>query len=119
MTSADGVIGPLTWNKIVEVNAALPNITAPNFPGNLQSGSSGDNVRIMQRYLNDLALFYPSIPRLTVDGTFGPSTQAAVVAFQRHFGFSPTGAINQTTWNFIVSLRNLLTQDRATLAFAQ
>jgi len=108
--NSDGVIGPLTWARIVDINATMPNITAPRFPGNLQVGSRGDDVRILQQYLNDLAPTYPSIPRLTVDGSFGPITQSAVMAFQRIFGFQANGIVNQTTWNFLVSLRNLQTQ---------
>jgi len=108
--NSDGVIGPLTWGRIVDINATMPNITAPRFPGNLQVGSRGDDVRIVQQYLNDLVPFHPSIPRLTVDGSFGPITQSAVIAFQRIFGFQANGIVNQTTWNFLVSLRNLQTQ---------
>jgi len=117
--TADGVIGPDTWGRIVDINATLPSITAPRFPGNLQVGSRGDNVRLMQQYLNDLVPFYPSITRLATDGSFGPITQSAVVAFQRIFGMTPSGIINQTVWNFIVSMRNLLTQRQATTVFAQ
>ena len=104
----DGIIGPITWGRIVNVNAALPNITAPRFPGNLQVGSRGDNVRILQQHLNDLAPFYPSITRLAVDGIFGPITQGSVIAFQRIFGMTPSGVVTLTVWNMIVSMRNLL-----------
>jgi len=115
----DGIIGPLTWARIVEVNATLPNITAPRFPGNLQTSSRGDNVRVLQQHLNELAPFYPSIPRLNADGIFGPITQSAVVAFQRIFGMTQSGIVNQTTWNLIVSMRNLLTQGQAAQVFEQ
>ena len=110
----DGIIGPITWGRVVDVNATLPNIVAPRFPGNLQVGSRGDNVQIVQRNLNDLVPFYPTITRLAVDGIFGPITQGSVMAFQRIFGMSPTGIVNQTTWNLIISMRNLLTQFPAT-----
>lgn len=104
----DGIIGPLTWARIVDVNATLPNVTAPRFPGNLQVGSRGENVQILQGALNDLVPFYPTITRLNVDGIFGPITQGSVTAFQRVFGMTPSGIVNQTTWNLIMSMRNLL-----------
>jgi len=113
----DGVIGPLTWARIVDVNANLPNVTAPSFPGNLQVGSSGNNVRVLQQHLNDLVPFYPTITRLNVDGSFGPVTQSSVTAFQRVFGMTQSGIANQTTWNLIVSMRNLLTQGQAAQVF--
>jgi peptidoglycan hydrolase-like protein with peptidoglycan-binding domain len=37
----------------------------------------------MQGYLNIIAGRYTSIPRLTVDGIFGPATERSVMAFQR------------------------------------
>jgi len=111
--------GPLTWARIVDVNATLPNVTASRFPGNLQNGSRGDNVRVLQQNLNDLVPFYPSIPRLNADGIFGPITQSAVVAFQRIFGMSQSGIANQTTWNLIMSMRNLLTQGLAASIFEE
>jgi len=117
--NADGIIGPLTWARIVDVNATLPNVTAPRFPGNLQNGTRGDNVRVLQQHLNDLVPFYPSIPRLNADGIFGPITQSAVVAFQRIFGMVQSGVANQTTWNLIVSMRNLLTQGQAASVFEE
>ena len=106
--NSDGVIGPNTWARIVNVNAALPNIVAPQFPENLQVGSTGNNVRILQQYLNELRPNYPTLPLLNVDGNFGNITRSAVVAFQNIFGFAPSGTVDRTTWNFIVSLRNLL-----------
>ena len=104
----DGIIGPITWPRVVDTNATLPNITAPRFPGTLQVGSRGDNVRVLQQNLNDLVPFYPTITRLNVDGIFGPITQGSVTAFQRIFGMTPSGIANEMTWNLIVSMRNLL-----------
>ena len=115
----DGIIGPLTWARIVDVNASLPNITAPRFPGNLQNGSRGDNVRVLQQHLNDLVPFYPSITRLNPDGIFGPITQEAVREFQRLFGMAQSGIANQITWKLVVSMRNLLTGRQAAQVFAE
>lgn len=104
----DGIIGPITWGRIVDTNADLPNAVAPTFPGNVQIGARGDNVRVLQESLNALAPFYPTITRLNVDGIFGPITQGSVSAFQRAFGMTANGVANQITWNLIMSMRNLL-----------
>ena len=115
---SDGIIGPITWGRVVDINANLPDVTAPRFPGQLQNGSRGDNVRILQQNLNDLVPFYPSITRLNVDGIFGPITQSSVTAFQRIFGMAATGVVNQTTWNLIMSMRNLLAPEPMAQAIA-
>ena len=61
--------------------------TAPEFPGTLlRVGSRGENVRIIQEYLNRISSRYPSISRLVEDGIFGPATERAVREFQRIFG---------------------------------
>jgi len=104
--TADGVIGPTTWNSIVARYNSLPTAPptpGPAFPGTLlRVGSRGTDVALMQRFLNDLAAVFPSIPRLTADGIFGPITQSAVLAFQRQFGLTADGIIGPNTWNAIV-----------------
>ncbi|MDR0287866.1 MAG: peptidoglycan-binding protein [Clostridiales bacterium] len=110
----DGIVGPMTWAKLYEVYndviGTLPPILPPPptvnppFPGTpLTVGSRGENVLLMQRYLNRLSTFYPSIPRLTEDGIFGPATQNAVIAFQRLFGLTQDGIIGRATWDAIVT----------------
>ncbi len=99
----DGVIGPATWNKIVS-EAARPTPPSNQYPGTpLRLGSRGESVRYMQEQLNKLAQYYPQIPRLTADGSFGPATEGAVIAFQRLFGLTPDGVVGPATWNRIVS----------------
>ncbi len=63
-------------------------------PQTLQSGSSGFDVAVLQLQLN---LKGASIPRLNVDGIFGPLTQAAVMAFQRRSGLVPDGIAGSLT----------------------
>jgi len=106
----DGVIGPLTWNRIVEINNSIggptiPPTTPPPYPGTpLRVGSRGNDVLILQEYLNRIAGRYPSVPRLTVDGVFGPATQNSVVQFQRLFGLTADGVVGPLTWDRIMTL---------------
>lgn len=105
--TADGVIGVNTWNKILDVFYSLPNVSVPQYPGtSLRVGSRGDNVLIMQKYLNTIAGQYPSIPKMVADGVFGANTQSAVIAFQRLFNLTADGVIGRNTWNKIVSIYN-------------
>ena len=70
-----------------------------SWPGyNLESGSSGSKVRQLQEQINVIAGAYPAIPRLEVDGIYGPATAAAVSKFQSVFGLPATGVTDYKTW---------------------
>ena len=50
-----------------------------SWPGsNLEVGSTGDKVRMLQEQLNRIARNYPALPTITVDGIYGSATKAAV-----------------------------------------
>ncbi|MBQ9941003.1 MAG: peptidoglycan-binding protein [Clostridia bacterium] len=104
----DGVVGMVTWNKIIDIyGGIMENVDVPgtglgsrNFPGTPVSyGQAGTNVRYIQRILNEISKTYTSIPSVTVDGEFGPSTQRAVIRFQQQFGLSADGVVGRNTWN--------------------
>lgn len=70
-----------------------------SWPGyTLSNGSSGDKVRQMQEQLNVIADAYPAIPKITVDGIYGPATAAAVRKFQSVFKLPETGTVDYRTW---------------------
>ncbi len=69
-----------------------------SFPGNLQTGSSGENVRTIQRQLNAVSNNFPAIQKQRVDGVFGPATREAVETFQRAFQLPVTGIVDFGTW---------------------
>lgn len=70
-----------------------------SWPGyNLTQGSTGDKVRQMQEQINVIAGAYPAIPRVTVDGIYGPGTAAAVREIQSVFGLPVTGVVDYSTW---------------------
>ncbi|HEX5497252.1 MAG TPA: peptidoglycan-binding protein, partial [Mycobacteriales bacterium] len=70
-----------------------------------------DSVKQAQCYLNN-ALFFTSVPFLTVDGDFGSHTRAATIDFQRCWNhlFNPNisvdGGIGPQTWPRLQSMAN-------------
>lgn len=103
--TADGVVGPATWQKLYEIYADVTNqLLAPNqrpgvYPGTpLRLGSTGRAVREAQFYLVLMSAYYSSIPRINIDGEFGPATETAVKAFQKLFGLTQDGVIGPVTW---------------------
>ena len=102
----------------IEDNVEIPEITPPTppappvlptvpFPGTLlRNGSRGNDVRLMQHYLNVISTVHTSIPRLAEDGIFGPITERATREFQRIFRLAIDGIIGPITWNAIVAEHN-------------
>lgn len=107
--TADGVVGRATWNKLNEVYTDIANnLLAPGqrpgtFPGTLREGSSGRAVRELQYYLYVLSFYFPSIPRIAIDGQYGPATTSAVRAYQRLFNLTADGVVGPATWASIYS----------------
>ena len=65
---------------------------------NLEVGSTGDKVRMLQEQLNRIARNYPALPTIAVDGIYGSATKAAVEKFQSIFGLPVTGIVDVRTW---------------------
>ena len=69
------------------------------FPEVLQEGETGVDVQTLQYYLNFIAYFSDgALPSVSVDGIFGPSTTAAVIAFQNLLGIPADGIVGLQTW---------------------
>lgn len=70
-----------------------------SWPGyDLENGASGEKVRQIQEQLNVVAEAYPLIPKIVVDGIYGPATEEAVRVFQSVFGLPQTGVVDYRTW---------------------
>ena len=80
-----------TADEISGVPAAWPG-------SNLEVGSTGDKVRMLQEQLNRIARNYPALPTIAVDGIYGSATKAAVEKFQSIFGLPVTGIVDFRTW---------------------
>ena len=90
----NGIVDRVVWERIQNTYYSLlssvpfefsEGVLLP-FPGRvLRVGIEGEDVRALQEYLNFISGYYPSIPRLTPDGVFGPGTASAVSEFKRIF----------------------------------
>lgn len=70
-----------------------------SWPGyDLTEGMSNEKIRQMQGQLNVISEGYPLVPKVAVDGVFGPGTREAVEVFQGIFGLPPTGVVDFPTW---------------------
>lgn len=70
-----------------------------SYPGTpLRLGSTGTNVKIIQRQLNRIAKDYPFFGTNPVDGVFGASTESQVKKFQKQFSLAQDGVVGRSTW---------------------
>ena len=107
-----GVIDETTWNDMFNVYRGIVESTpeyytgvpvAP-FPGYaLSLGMQGNEVRLLQEYINTLSTVFPQIPEVTVDGVYGPATRDAVIAAQELFGLPTNGIVQELTWDAITN----------------
>ena len=88
--------------------AAIPS----SYPGSpLRRGSTGTNVRILQKQLSRIARDYPSFGKPAVTGTFDEATENSVKKFQKQFSLTADGVVGRPTWNKVsfiyVSVKDL------------
>ena len=74
--------------------------TMRSYPGRvLELGTFGNEVKMMQIYLNRISGNYPAIPKIPqIDGIFDEATLEAVRKFQEIFGLEVTGKVDEATW---------------------
>ena len=109
--TADGIIGKATWYRIAYLYNSVKRLSeldsegisldevAQQFPSLLSPGDTGDEVRMIQYYLQVVAAYYDTDPPLTTTCVYDDATYQAVMAFQRTFGLTPDGIMGQQTWN--------------------
>ncbi|MCP2167767.1 peptidoglycan-binding protein [Goodfellowiella coeruleoviolacea] len=78
---ADGIVGPLTWAKLVV---------------QVDSGARGDAVTAAQHQLVRHGY------ALTADGVFGTGTASAVTDFKTKHGLAATSLVDATTWQWLI-----------------
>jgi len=108
---ADGIVGKSTWYAIQFIYNAVKRLNeldsegirlsevTQQYAGASREGDSGVNVQNIQYLIAYLAEFYSTIPSVTIDGIYGPSTADAVRAVQRTFELPVTGEVDFDTWD--------------------
>ena len=108
----DGIVGNSTWYKMVFLYVGVldlaelisqgqtyyPSGSGQPFPSVLSEGARGDSVRTIQYVLSVVSEFYSNIPRVAIDGIYGPATKNAVIAVQRMAGLPQDGIMGPQTW---------------------
>lgn len=101
----DGIIGENTWYGIISVYDRLNNnpvkVSTRALSSVLTLGSTGDEVRMLQSYLNRVLE-----ENITVDGIFGQQTLALVNDFQAFNNLTVDGKVGPKTWNLLIQLFN-------------
>ena len=109
-----GVVDEKTWNSIqnayFEILSRFPynfeeGVILP-YPGRiLRVGVDGNDVRAIQEYLNYISNTYTDIPKVAIDGSYGPSTASAVNKFVGVFNLPDSrGRVNAQVWNAIINV---------------
>ena len=112
----DGIVGIRTWQAIYSAYLGIIDSQrgieggVPLYPGvALSSGSTGEDVRVFQSFLQTISRYIRSVPSVTPDGVFGPRTEASVIALQRLFTLEPNGVVGPLTWDAAAGLYSDLT----------
>lgn len=80
----DGAVGPQTWSKILVV---------------AKEGNRGPAVTALQEALK------ANGANIAVDGSFGPATKKAVIAFQDKRGLDCDGVVGPNTWGALLGVK--------------
>ncbi len=112
--SETGIVDRATWDRmenvyyeiVSEIDYEFFGGRILPFPGRiLRDGIEGNDVRVLQEYLNYISSSYSQIPRVNVDGIFGRSTAEQVRAFKTYFNIPGNpDRVNAPTWNAIASI---------------
>jgi peptidoglycan hydrolase-like protein with peptidoglycan-binding domain len=86
--AADGIVGPQTWPRLVV---------------QIKQGSNGDAVRGAQEVIKFHQSSSTEGPPFSVDGIFGPRTDAWIRGFQTAVGTPSDGIVGPITWRALVS----------------
>lgn len=107
----DGIVGKSTWYAIQFIYNAVKRLNELDSEGItlsevtqqyerlMSEGDTGTDVQNVQYLISYLAEFYNTIPSVSIDGIYGPSTADAVRAVQRTFDLPITGEVDFDTWD--------------------
>ncbi len=85
--SATGVLDKATWDRMVALGEVPARGGSTTTQDTVRLGSRGESVKALQRILG-----------LSVDGAFGPKTDAAVREFQKSKSLKVNGVVDDNVW---------------------
>jgi len=86
------------WWRIADSLLCNSRWKAPLLSRSGRTPRAGDGVSYAVALLQGTITTWRGIPRVTVDGRYGPHTAAAVAAWQRTHSHVATGRMNAATW---------------------
>ena len=97
--SADGIIGPLTWEKLEDPTIVI----SSSYPGSIIGmGARGENVVKIQKELIRRGYNVPG----GADGQYGSGCREMIKKFQGDNGLEIDGDVGEYTWNTLFPLQN-------------
>lgn len=112
--TADGVVGKATWYQLVQVYAAVLQLSELRSEGQLFAnlsyqytealdvGASGERVRLLQYMLRVVGEFLQQIPQPQLSGTYDSATREAILALQAYESLPQSGVADEATWNALL-----------------
>ena len=111
--SADGIVGKATWYRIQYIYNAVKRLNevqseglqyedvSKQFPGILSIGDTGEEVGVLQYFLQTISIFNRSVSDPGFSGFFDEPTRNSVISFQALYGLPANGIVDDATWNYI------------------
>ncbi len=106
-----GTVDQGTWYQIAYIYTSVKRLAELNSEGvkledisrqyseTLRLGMTGEQVQVLQYYLEVIGAYYEQVQPAAITGTFDAQTAAAVESFQQVFGLPRTGVVDRATWN--------------------
>ncbi|MBP3555953.1 MAG: peptidoglycan-binding protein [Clostridia bacterium] len=111
--SPDGIVGRATWYRIQYIYGAVKRLNeiqseglryediSKEFSRVLSLGDTGEDVGVLQYFLQTISLFNAEVPNPGFSGFYDEPTRNAVIAFQTLYGLPANGIVNDATWNYL------------------
>jgi peptidoglycan hydrolase-like protein with peptidoglycan-binding domain len=109
----DGIVGRATWNMIQFIYNGVKQLSTINSEGLriedisteyndvLRVGDASAGVLALQYFLGYISLFVNTVIPTRLDGAFGEATRNSVISYQKTYGLSESGEVDEITWNSI------------------